>query len=179
MRHGLVRMDQWIHPTSEWKVHRKQRKAPDSRIEVSRFFVELGAFQFRRSSGSIAPLVDRPRQAAMRSRHICGCHCGRFLRQPLSFLCTTSGRSGTEGLTTKFHSLEFSQEGLILYTASFYCQYHVSSIHYRVFRFVTVMLFHEIRMRKIGLECPGRGKSGLGQKRTMAFNCWRLSEHVH
>ena len=29
-------------------------------MEVSRFFVELGAFQFPRSSGSIASLLDRP-----------------------------------------------------------------------------------------------------------------------
>jgi len=140
MRHGLARMDQWIHPTSEWKVHRKQRKAPDSRIEVSRFFVELGAFQLQRSSGSIASLLDRP---AIDDDAITACL--RLLLRPLfatatqylAVLCTTSSRSSKGGLAAKFYSLEFSHEGLILYTAPFFCQHHLSrvTIEYRVSSF--------------------------------------------
>jgi len=122
-------------------------------MEASRFFVELGAFELRRCSGSIASLLDFLREAAMRLRLICGCYCGQFLRQLPKFiiLCTTSCRSSIEGLTTKFHSLEHSHEGLILYTASFHCQYRGLSIEYQCAwlpqRFVTVILFREIRMR--------------------------------
>jgi hypothetical protein len=87
MRSGLARTDQWIHfslasnvhrgpvrvhhwinnaSTLELNVHHNQKKATEDRTEVSRYFVELLLFQFRRSSGFIAPSVDRPRQAEMR-----------------------------------------------------------------------------------------------------------------
>jgi hypothetical protein len=94
--------------------------------------IELGIFQSRRSSVSIASVLDRPRQAETRLRHVCDCDCGRLLRPLLSFLCPTFGRACAEALTTKFHSLEFSHEGLILCTACFCCQYRVSNIEYRV-----------------------------------------------
>merc|ERR1712100_744210 len=80
----------------------------------------------------------------------------RLLLRPIftpaaEILCTTFCRSSIEGLTTKFHSLEHSHEGLILYTASFHCHFQGSSIEYRCSwlpqRVVTVVLFREIRMR--------------------------------
>merc|ERR1711907_871458 len=112
-----------------------QRKTLDSRIEVSRYFAELGAFQLQRSSGSIASLLDRP---AIDDDAITAC-----LRVPLrplfatatqylTVLCTTSRRSSKGGLAAEFYSLEFSHEGLILYTASFFFQHHVSSVEFRV-----------------------------------------------
>ena len=114
------------------------------------------------------------REAAMRLRLICGCYCSQFLRQLPKFiiLCTTSCRSSIEGLTTKFHSLEHSHEGLILYTASFHCQYRGLSIEYQCAwhpqRFVTVILFREIRMR-IGSKYSRRRKVWSWREWTLAF----------
>ena len=104
---------------------------------------------------SIASLLDTLREAGMRLGHFCSCDC--FLRQLLSFLCTTFGRSSSEGLKTKFHSVDYSHEGLILYAASFYRHSRVSRIEHQCAwppcRFIFAVLISDNKMR-IGLEYP-------------------------
>jgi len=187
MRHGLARMDQWIHPTSEWKVHRKQRKAPDSRIEVSRFFVELGAFQLQRSSGSIASLLDRPQRAEMRLRHVydsqsaiaaafCDsrCHfCARHLVVPVQTVLKVIPLTRILPWRVDFVHCVF-----VLPVSCI--EYRVSSISVRGFRIGTLLWFYFVTwgcalVRNI-LE---RGKSGLDENGLWLFNFRRDSRRVH
>jgi len=114
------------------RVSQSEKTLRKTKWRLPDFLLNSELFELRRCSGSIASLLDFLREAAMRLRHICGCYCGQFLRQLPKFniLCTTFCRSSIEGLTTKFHSLEHSHEGLILYTASFHCQYRGLSIEY-------------------------------------------------